>query len=98
MYSIFMNMLPRFDGLQIIISPEPFDLRAGIPVDNIALFILEVPWDDNENITLTDPDFLFYLPFNPSHPGDTIKTPDADMVGTHHQFGTSEHLAVAFLG
>jgi hypothetical protein len=91
-------MPPRFNGLQIIISPEPFNLRAGIPVDNIALFILEVPWDDNENITLPDPDFLFDLPFDPSQPGDTVKTPDADMVGTHHQFSTPKHLAVAFLG
>jgi hypothetical protein len=85
-------------GSKIIVPAEPFDLRTGIPVDDIALLVLEIPRDDDQDITFTDPDFLFDLPFDPSHPGDTIKTPDADMVGTHHQFGTPEHLTVTFLG
>ena len=85
-------------GSEIIIPPEPLDLRAGIPVDDIAFLILEIPRDDDKDITLPDPDFLFDLPFDPPHPGHAIETPDADVVGTHHQFGTPEHLTVAFLG
>jgi hypothetical protein len=83
---------------EIIIPPQPFDLRPGIPVDNITLFILEIPGDDNEDISLADPDFLFDLPFDPAKARDTIKTFDTDMVCSHHELGTAEHLTVPFLG
>jgi hypothetical protein len=83
---------------EIIIAPEPFDLRTGIPVDNIAFFVLEVPWDDDKDVPLTNPDLLLDLSLDPAKPGDTIKTLDPDMVRTHHEFGTPEHLAIPFLG
>ena len=88
----------KSDGLQIIISPEPFDLWAGIAVDDITFFVLEVPGNDNKDIPFTDPDFLFYLTLDPPHPCDTIKTADTDMVCTHHQFSVPEHFPVSFLG
>jgi hypothetical protein len=83
---------------KIIIAPQPFDLRTGIAVDNIAFFILEVPWDDDEDIPLTDPDLLLDLSLDPAKPGDTVKTLDTDMVCTHHEFGAPEHFTVPFLG
>ena len=94
-------MHPKKDPVffsQILIAPEPLDLRAGVPVNNIAFFILEVPGDDNENIPFADPDFLFYLPLDSPHPRHAIKTADTDMVCTHHQFCNPEHLPVSFLG
>ena len=83
---------------EIIIPPEPLYLRTGIPVDNIAFLVLEIPRDDNKDVTLADPYFLFYLPLDPAHPCHTVETANPDMVGTHHQFGTPEHLPVALLG
>jgi hypothetical protein len=84
--------------LKIIIAPEPFDLWSGIPVYNITFFVLEVPGNNNEDISFTDPDFLFDLSLDSSHPGHTIETTYPDMVCTHHQFGVSEHFPVSFLG
>ena len=86
------------DFSQIIIATEPFDLRSGIPVNDIAFFILEVPRDNNENVSFTDPDFLFYFSLDPPHSRYAIKTSDAYMVCTHHQFSAPEHLPVSFLG
>jgi len=84
--------------LEIIITPEPLDLWPGIPVNDIAFFILEIPGNNNENVSFADPDFLFYLTFDSPHPRYAIKTSDADMVCTHHQFSAPEHLPVSFLG
>jgi hypothetical protein len=83
---------------EIIITPEPFDLRAGVTVDNIALFVLEVPRDYDEDVPFAYPDFLFDLSLDSPHPGYAVETADSDMVCPHHQFGTPEHLAVSFLG
>ena len=86
------------DLSEIIIAPEPFDLRAGIPVDDITFFILEIPRNYNKDIPFADPDFLFYLSLDSPHPCHTIKTADTDMVCPHHKFGIPEHLPVSFLG
>ena len=83
---------------KIIIAPEPFDLWPGVPVYDIAFFILEIPGNDDEDIPFTDPDFLFDLSLDSSHPGHTIETADPDMVCTHHQFSVAEHFPVSFLG
>ncbi len=83
---------------EILIAPEPFDLRAGVPVNNIAFFILEVPGNDNENVPFADPDLLFYLPLDSPHPRHAVITADTDMVCTHHEFCNPEHLPVPFLG
>jgi len=71
---------------KILITPEPLDLKAGITVNDLAFFVLEVPWNDNENIPLTDPNFLFYLTLDSPHTGYAIETTDPDMICTHHQF------------
>ena len=93
-----MDLQTKNSGLKIIVPAQPFHLRTGIPVDDIALFILEIPGDDNEDVPFTDPDFLFYLALDPPHAGDAIETTDTDMVCTHHQFGAPELFTVPFLG
>jgi len=65
-------------------------LRAGVAVDDITFFILEVPGNDDKNIPFTDPDFLFDLSLDSPHPCHAIKTADPDMVCTHHQFSNPE--------
>ena len=72
--------------LKILITPETLDLRAGIPVNDIAFFILKIPRDDNVDIPFTDPDFLFDLSLDSPHPGHAIETTDTNMICTHHQF------------
>ena len=83
---------------EVIIPPEPLDLRAGIPVNDIAFLVLERPGDHDQDVPLADPDLLFYFPLDPAHPGHTVKAADPDMVCAHHEFGTPEHLTVPFLG
>ena len=75
---------------KILITPEPLDLWAGITVNDITFFVLEVPGNDYKNIPFTDPDFLFDLSLDSPHPGNAIKTTDPDMVCTQHQFSSPE--------
>jgi hypothetical protein len=83
---------------KILITPEPLDLRAGITINNITFFILEVPGNYNEDIPFADPDFLFDLSLDSPHPGHAIVTTDPDMVCAHHQFSNTEYFPVTFLG
>ena len=76
------------------VTLQPFDLVTGVPVGNIALVVLEAPGDNNEDIPLANPDFFLDLPLDPAHPGDPVKTPHPDVVGTHHQFGAGKNLPV----
>jgi hypothetical protein len=87
-----------YKKLQVPVPPEPLDLRTGVTVDDIALIVLETPRDNNKDVPFTDPDLLFYLALDTPHPADTVKTPDPDMICTHHQFGTGKYLAVPRLG
>ena len=75
---------------KILITPEPFHLRAGISINYITFFILEIPGYDNKDIPFTDPDFLFNLSLDSPHPGHTIETTDPDVICTHHQFSNSK--------
>jgi len=72
--------------LKILITPEPLDLWAGIPVKDITFFVLKSLGKDDKNIPFTNPDFLFDLSLDSFHPGHAIETTDTDMICTHHQF------------
>jgi len=76
------------------VPSQPLHLRTGVPVGNIALVVLEAPGDDDEDISLTNPDLLLDLSLDPSHPGYPVKAPHPDMVCAHHEFGTGKYLAV----
>jgi hypothetical protein len=61
-----------------------------LPVDNITFFILEVPRD--EDITFTDPGFLFDLSLDSPPHCHAVKTADTNMVlhpSTGHHTRTS---------
>jgi len=83
---------------KILITPEPLNLRAGIPVNDITFFVLEVPWNDYKDIPFTDTDFLFDLSLDSFHPGYAIETTDTDMICTHHQFSIPKEFPVTLLG
>ena len=100
---VFQARLMKKSGLfhaksEVIIAPEPLDLWAGVPVNDIAFLILECPGDHDEDVSFADPDLLFYLSLDPAHPGYPVKAADPDMICAHHEFGTPEHLSVPFLG
>jgi hypothetical protein len=82
---------------QIIIPSQPFDLWPGIPVNNVALIVLETPGDDNQDVALADPDFFLDFSLDPSETGDPVETFYPDVVCTHHQFCHREHFTVPFL-
>jgi hypothetical protein len=65
-------------------------LRAGITVNDITFFVLEVPGNDYKNIPFADPDFLFDLSLDSPHPSYAIETTDPDMICTHHQLSIPE--------
>jgi hypothetical protein len=73
-------------------------LGGQVPVNDIALFILERPWTYNQDVTFTDPNPLLDFSFDPSHPGDTVIAPDPDMVCSLHQVGKCELFIGPFLG
>lgn len=54
--------------LKVFVAAEPVHLGGGVPVDDITLLVLEIPWNDNEDISFSDPNSLFDLTF------DTPKT------------------------
>jgi len=83
---------------KVLITPEPLDLWAGITINDITFFVLEVPGNDNQDIAFTDPDFLFDLSLDSPHPGHAIETTDTNMICTHHQFSIAEYFPVPFLG
>ena len=68
-----LDLQTKNSGLEIVVPVQPFHLRTRIPVDDIALFILEIPGNNNEDVPFTDPDFLFYLALDPPHAGDAIE-------------------------
>jgi hypothetical protein len=47
---------------QIIIPSQPFDLRPGVPVNDIALVVLKTPGDHDYDIAVEDPDFFLIFP------------------------------------
>jgi hypothetical protein len=81
-------------GLQVPVPPEPLNLRSRVPVNDIALVVLEAPGDNDKDVPLPDPDFLLDLTLDPAHPGDPVKAPYPDMIGAHHQFGAGKYLPV----
>lgn len=76
---------------------EPVHLRSGVPVDDVALIVLKRPGDDDQDVTLADPDLLLDLALDPPSPGHPVLPPNADMVGSHHHLGSSKDLTIPFL-
>ncbi len=80
--------------LQIPVPSQPLNLGTGVPVDDVALVVLEAPGDDDEDVPFANPDLLLDLALDPAHPVDAVKTPHPDMIGAHHQFSAGKDLAV----
>ena len=70
--------------LNVPVLPQPVGLRLEVPVNYIALVVLDAPGDDNDSIAFADPLPFFDLALDPAHPGDPVDALDADMVCPHH--------------
>ena len=64
---------------------------------DVALLVLETPWDNNEYVSFTYPDPLFDLSLDSSGACYAVSAFDADMVGPEHRLGTAEYLIVPLL-
>ena len=89
-------MLALQRRLQVPVLPQPVGLRREIAVHDIAFFILERPWGDDQDVTFTDPDPFFDLSLDPAHAGDSVIAFDPDMVCTLHQLGKRELFVCPF--
>lgn len=65
---------------EIFVCAEPVHLRGSVAVDDIALIVLEIPGNDNKDVTLADPDPFLNFSLNSAKTGDTIRAADFDMV------------------
>ncbi len=84
--------------LKIPVLAQPVSLGRQVAVDDIALLILETPGGDNHNVAFPYPGALLDLSFDSAHAGDTIITPNPDMVCPHHEVSECELLTSPFLG
>lgn len=83
---------------EVPVLSQPVRLRREIPVDDIALVILEAPGSDDQDIPFPDPDPFFDFALNPAHPGHPIITPDPDMICPHHQIRERKLFICPFFG
>jgi len=83
--------------LQVPVLAQPVCLGRKVPVNDIALFILERPWTYDQDVAFTDPDPLLDLSLDPAHAGDTVIAPDPYMVCSLHQICKCELFIGPFL-
>lgn len=83
---------------QIPVFPQPLHLWTGIPVDDVALVVLETPGDHDEDISFSYPDSLLDRSLYPAHTGYPVETFHPDMVGPHHELGLGKDLVVPLAG
>ena len=76
---------------------EPVYLRSDVTVDDIALFILETPGNDNQEIAFADPEPLLDLTFDPPGARDAVLTADTDVVCPEHQVGAGKQFPISLL-
>jgi len=93
-----MKLLYPEDRSDIPVPPEPLNLGRQVPVQDIALLVLEGPRGHDQDIPFPYPDPFLYLPLDPAHPGYAVIAPDTDVVCPHHQLCRGELLAIPFLG
>ena len=69
---------------------QPVDLGTGVAVVDIALFVLEAPRNDDQEIPFTDPQPFLDLSLDPAHTGDPVSASDRDVVCTKHGLSTGK--------
>ena len=80
----------------IPVLPQPVCLRLEIPEDNVAFFVLKTPRHDDNGVAFPDPCPFLDFSLDPAHAGDTVNTPDADMISPEHLFGKGKLFIIPF--
>ncbi len=83
---------------EIVVLFEPVYLGPDVPVDDIALLVLETPGgDDNQEVAFAYPEPLLDLALYSSRARDAVLAADADVICSEHQVGPAEDLAIPLL-
>lgn len=85
------------NSLYVIVLLEPVYLGPDVAVDDIALLVLETPWNNDQEIPLADPEPLLDLALDPPGARDTVLAADTDMVCPEHQLRPAKDLLVLLL-
>jgi hypothetical protein len=96
--SVKKVLLIKSEKSEITVLPQPVRLGREVPVDNIALVILEAPGSDDQDIPFPDPDPLFDLALDPAHPGNPVIASHPDMICPHHEICKSKLFICPFFG
>ncbi len=83
---------------EVAVFLQPLHLGLYIPEYNITLFVLETPWNDDQEVSFTDPDAFFDLALDPAHACDAIITAHTNVVCAEHQIRGSKNLIFLFAG
>ena len=59
---------------------KPVHLRGGVAVHDITFVILEAPWNNNEDISFTNPNPFFDFSLDTTESGDTVRAANTNMV------------------
>jgi hypothetical protein len=89
---------PSRSSFQKSLALQPVHLGTGVSPDYIGLIILDFPGNDNNHITLSDPDPLLHLARNAAHPGNTIDASHFNAIGPKQAFHMTEYFSILFAG
>jgi hypothetical protein len=85
-------------SLQKSLALQPVYLGTGVSPDYIRLLILEIPRNDDNHVTLSDPDPLLHLAWYAGHPGNAVDAPHLYAIGAKQAFHMTEYLSILFAG
>jgi hypothetical protein len=89
---------PSRSSFQESLTLQPIDLGAGVSPDYICLIILDFPGNNNNYITLPDPDPLLHLARNAAHPGYAVDASHLNAIGSKQTFYMTEYFSILFAG
>jgi hypothetical protein len=80
----------------VVVSSQPVGLCPDISIHDIAFSVLETPGSHDQRISFPYPGPPLHRSLDPAHPGDPVRTPDANVVCPEHQFGLGKLFSSSF--
>ncbi len=84
-------------AFQESLALKPVNLRRAVFPDNISLFILERPWNNNNYVPLSDPYPFFNFARNSGEPYHAIHAPYSQFICPQKAFNSPQDLVRTFL-
>jgi hypothetical protein len=85
-------------SFQKSLALQPVHLWARVSPDNICFIILDFPGNDNNHVTLSDPDPLLHLARYATHPGNAVDASHTNAIGSKQAFHMTEYFSILFAG